>query len=463
MRLTLPRRVTARRAVLGLGAAIVLASTFWAVDDLPHPGPHALLTLGSFLGAVLLGEAARVRVMGRRETAPMSMAAALALVMAPVGVMSGAEPLRASLVVVVVAAAMGLGALLHRALGRRMRVAESLTRLVGISLAATLYRRVPFGGRTLMEWQLEWEDRRWLVGIVMVLVSSIAVAVEVLLQAALHSQREHAPLRRVVKDEFRDALGLTAALVTTGALIALALPALGLMALPLFLFPLVLSQFAVRRYGAVRETYGQTIGALSRLTELAGYTRGGHAARVSRLAVAIGRELGMAQRELTELGYAAQLHDLGQVALRAPIPGGATVMAAPGDQQRIAHDGAEIVRRTGVLDSVAVILEAQSVPYRQVQELGEDLPLASRIIKVANAYDDFASARVALPWAVSSHRGGEASGPGAADDDEGPLGQPADERAMERIHLGLGYEYDPQVVDALARALERRAAATSPK
>jgi hypothetical protein len=26
---------------------------------------------------------------------------------------------------------------------------------------------------------------------------------------------------------------------------------------------------------------------------------------------------------------------------------------------------------------------------------------------------------------------------------------------MERIHLGLGYEYDPRVVDALGQALER--------
>jgi hypothetical protein len=27
---------------------------------------------------------------------------------------------------------------------------------------------------------------------------------------------------------------------------------------------------------------------------------------------------------------------------------------------------------------------------------------------------------------------------------------------MERINLGLGYEYDPRVVDSLVRVLERR-------
>ena len=52
--------------------------------------------------------------------------------------------------------------------------------------------------------------------------------------------------------------------------------------------------------------------------------------------------------------------------------------------------------------------------------------MSSRIIKVANAYDDLAA----------------------------PVGN--DDRAMERIHLGLGYEYDPRVVDSLTRVLERR-------
>jgi len=33
---------------------------------------------------------------------------------------------------------------------------------------------------------------------------------------------------------------------------------------------------------------------------------------------------------------------------------------------------------------------------------------------------------------------------------------------MERIHLGLGYEYDPRVVDSLTRVLERRRGRVSP-
>ena len=258
----------------------------------------------------------------------------------------------------------------------------------------------------------------------MLLVSSVAVLVSLGLEGAIRSQREHSPLLRTIANEYHEAVGLTTALVTTGALIALAESAMGLVALPLFLFPLVLTQFAVRRYGHIRETYRQTIGALSCLTERAGYTRQDHASRVTSLAVAIGRDLGMSQREIIDLEYAALLHDLGQVALRDPIPGGATLMAAPADQQRIAHDGAEIVRRTGVLDNVAHILEAQTRPYRQVREFGEDLPMASRIIKVANAFDDLSggelggTARSApwsastSAWATSTTRGSSTRSPG---------------------------------------------------
>jgi len=206
---------------------------------------------------------------------------------------------------------------------------------------------------------------------------------------------------------------------------------MGIIALPLFLMPLVLTQFAVRRFASIRTTYGQTIRTLSRLTEIGGYTAPDHPARVAELSVAMGRDMGMSERDALDLEYAALLHDIGQVALREPIPGGATMLAAPADQDRIARDGAEIVRKTGVLDTVALILESQSKPYRHVRELGEDLPISSRIIKVANAYDDLVGGR----------------------DNVDGNGKDA---AIERIHLGLGYEYDPRVVEALLRVLARR-------
>ncbi|MDF2144169.1 HD-GYP domain-containing protein [Knoellia sp. p5-6-4] len=429
-------RIDAAKATIGLAALIVAASVWWSLDDvelLQIPDAAGMLVL--FMVAITIGEVARLTILGRRETAPLSTAAALALTMTSLVPSEDQLFVPSSVVVVATAFAMGIGVLVHAVRRQPIGLPEVAARIVGLSVASVLYRRVPFEGRTLLEWQGAWADRRWLIAVVMLLVSLVAVLVSLGLEGAIRSQQEHSPLLRTIVNEYREAVGLTTALVTTGALIALAEVALDYLALPLFLFPLLLTQFAVRRYGAIRETYRQTIGALSCLTERAGYTREEHASRVTELAVAIGRDLGMTPREVTELEYAALLHDLGQVALRDPIPGGSTILAAPADQQRIARDGAEIVRRTGVLDNVAHILEAQTTPYRQVREFGQDLPMPSRIIKVVNAFDDLSGGRYAGP-------------------DE--------ERAMERIHLGLGYEYDPRVVDALSRVLERRNARTSP-
>jgi len=144
----------------------------------------------------------------------------------------------------------------------------------------------------------------------------------------------------------------------------------------------------------------------------------------------------MRDRDVATLEYAAYLHDIGQVALDRPVPGGATVLAAPGDQQRIAEDGAEIVAQTAELRRVADIVRRQWVPYHRMVERRADLPVEARIVKVCNAFDDYR--RVA------------------------PAAQPLDERsadALQRLYLGLGYEFDPRVVAALERVVERAAPA----
>jgi hypothetical protein len=414
---------------LGLVGLLLTASSLVVViggldDDSAHL-PWALLL--AFFLAIAGGEYLRVEMPGSRETAPISVAAALALAMTTEAPKNSPVQLSVATVVTLTALAMAAGLLPFSVRARGGSVADIVGRLVSVAVAALLFRGLPvWHGESVLHLQAGWEAY-WLA-LTMVGVSVVAVSTEAALVAVARAARDHAPLRRTLIDEARGAFGLTAALSTTGALIALAERPLGIMAIPLFLFPLLLTQFAVRRYATVRATYRQTIRALSRLTEIGGYTEVGHAARVAQLSTAIGRDLGLSEREVLDLEYAALLHDIGQVALSEPIPRGATVMAAPADQRRIAHDGAEIVRQTGVLDNVAHILEAQTTPYRQVREFDEQLPVASRIIKVANAYEDLAGDR-----------------PGAA----------RESAAMERINLGLGYEYDPSVVDSLARVLRR--------
>ena len=189
-------------------------------------------------------------------------------------------------------------------------------------------------------------------------------------------------------------------------------------------------QFAFRRYSFIKRTYQQTIRSLSRMTEVAGLTETGHASRVSDLAVAVGRELRMNEQDLEALEYAALMHDLGQLSLPHSVYNGATVLAPLAEQQEIARLGAEIIRQTAVLDTVATFVEAQANPYRSRAGDAVEPPLGSRIIKAVNAYDDVV---------------------GDTRDSVARL------RALEQLQMGIAYDYDPRVVDALDKVLSRSA------
>jgi len=105
------------------------------------------------------------------------------------------------------------------------------------------------------------------------------------------------------------------------------------------------------------------------------------------------------------------------------------VMVSSEEQRRIASLGAEVIRQTGVLDRVAQIVECQAEPYRRPGEpLDAGIPLASRIIRAVNAYDD--------------HVGGSL-------DSERRL------FALEQLRGSMAFEYDPRVVETLSRVVER--------
>ncbi|WP_076258252.1 HD-GYP domain-containing protein [Intrasporangium flavum] len=418
MRLALYRDPVA--LVVGLLGLVLSVAVAVGTGDSPGlDGQVSLLVTAAFAVTIVLGEWFQLSAPGFRGSAPIATATALAFAFAvQVGPVEVAFSTPYVLAVTSVSMALGAGA---RVLGgREVSLVETTGRFIAVAVAALLYRNVHLGQSpggpprddTLVPWQR---------AMFMLAVCVAALVADTLFTSVLRATAT-ADLRRTFVDEARSSFALSGAVAVTGVLVALALPTLGVMALPLFILPLVLTLFAFRRYVSIRATYLQSIRTLSRLTDAAGYTPSGHSERVAALCVRVGRQLGVSERDLLDLEYAALLHDIGQVALVEPIPGGATVLAAPADQRRIAADSVAIVRETGVFEGAARILEHQTTPYRQVRELGEEIPLTSRILKVVNAYEDLtAGARSAR----------------------------AREAAVERIYLGLGYEYDPRVVDAL--------------
>ncbi len=418
--------LTWERGVLLVGAASMAFAAVKAsaqVSVLLEVHAHLVV---AYLVVLALGELGRVRLPSGRETTPVATASVIAL--AFTALLNGEAPFATStsMVVLVAACGSGIGLLVRWAAGREVRLYLAMARLLAAFVVAALARAVEFGGTSLWELQVDPTRSTPFLAVAMLAIAAVGVFLELILGSLVRAQRHHAPWDTVLRDDLREAPALNVALIASGPLVALLSPTLGLAALPLALFPMALTYVAVDRYVANQLTYRQMIATLSRLTEAGGYTPRAHAERVAVLAVAMARTLGLLQREVSEVEYAALLHDLGQIALREPIPGGATVLAAPSDQRRIAADGARIVRHAGVLDRVADLIEVQATPYREVRELGEDVPLASRIIKVANAFDDLT---------------------------EGRRGADTESRAMERINLGLGYEYDPAIVEALATVL----------
>ncbi|MFD5427552.1 HD-GYP domain-containing protein [Streptomyces sp. NPDC127084] len=227
------------------------------------------------------------------------------------------------------------------------------------------------------------------------------------------------PFGPLLRDELRSLPGVGSAVCATGAVMSLGAAVAGLWALPVLCVPLLLAQLAFRRYAGARATYRQTIASLARATEVAGYTPRGHARRVAALSTAVGREMGLAGPELAVLEHAALMHDIGQLSLVDPVQQGATALLPEAEQRRIALLGGAVVRQSGAPAAVAAVVERQADPYREQ-------PLAARIVRAVNAYDDFDGAR-----------------PGDA------LG------ALERLRLRTAHDYQPEVVESLARVLCR--------
>ena len=416
--------------LLLLAAAVMLTVAAVARTATGHPalvnpvGQRAAITFGVLIA---LGELLRLALPGGREAAPIATATAMAyaLLLSIHDVVHDGHvppPLHISplQVIAVTAAGMTIGALPHMAAGRPVGIVGMASRLVAVSVVAFSFR--PLAHLPLVDRQ--W----WLAAALMAVLLAFGWLTDAVICALIRADDLGARFSVALGDELRVQWPLGVAVGASAMIISFATAAMGLPGLAVVVAPLLVTQLAFRRYARIRSTYLETVRALSRVTEVGGYVERGHSHRVSALAVAVGRELGMSEPDLLDLEYAALMHDIGQLSLADPIPGGATVLVSAADQQRIAELGAEIIAKAGVLDKVAELVRYQNLPAR-----GRDPepPVGSRIIRAANAFDDLVG--------------------GSTDRDRRGA-------ALERLRLDTAYEYDAGVVEALSVVAGRRRA-----
>ncbi|NBM15365.1 HD-GYP domain-containing protein [Streptomyces sp. GC420] len=205
----------------------------------------------------------------------------------------------------------------------------------------------------------------------------------------------------------------------------------------LVLLPMYLSCWVFAQYHRERAAHQATIRALVQAVDIKDeYTRG-HSERVGSASVLIARELGMDEERLEVLRFAGILHDVGKLGVPT------RVLRKDGpltpEERRVIElhpeYGHEMVRGIGFLgEARAAILhhhermDGSGYPYGLS---GDRIPEFARVVAVADAFDAMTSTRCysrARPVAV----------------------------AVEELQKCAGRQFDPRMVRALVRALDRR-------
>lgn len=248
----------------------------------------------------------------------------------------------------------------------------------------------------------------------------VEIAIDVLVTGRFRGAKRHYAIAASVTDG-----SVFVALMAAGALFGIAYEAISAWAIAVAILPYSFTAAVFRRVADTRRTYEQTLVALAQIPEVGGHTALGHAKRTNELSVAVAEWIGVTPKQFEQINYASYLHDIGRITLNEP-----SILRQGFTDVDIARWGSEIVGQTPYLSAVAEAVQRQYEPFRSPGEVANpDIPLASRIIKACSAYDESVN----------------------------ELGFSALE-AMERIHRGTVYDYDPEVVKALRSVLERKGA-----
>jgi hypothetical protein len=266
-------------------------------------------------------------------------------------------------------------------------------------------------------------DPGWRVMVPLVVGAISWLVVEVVLWVLTESPRD---LRRLhlVKAVMGD-LNVFVSLVATGALFGLTYQRLGWWALGVAGLPYLFAHSAFRRFHTIKRTYRQTIRALARIPEVAGLGVDGHADRTADLALAVGRDIGLTRSEIDDLEYAALMHDIGRITLTEPA-----ILRLGYTDDDIARWGAEIISQAPYLDRIADHVRRLHEPYRKPGELSDpSISTISKIVRATSAYDHLVVERKLSAL-----------------------------QAIEVLHQGAAYDFDPTVVAVMRRVLDRRLA-----
>jgi response regulator RpfG family c-di-GMP phosphodiesterase len=187
-----------------------------------------------------------------------------------------------------------------------------------------------------------------------------------------------------------------------------------------------------RLYENVQKAYHQSILALMNTVEAKDpYTRG-HSQRTSRYSLGIAQEMKLSEEECKKIKTAAELHDIGKIGVRDLIIGKDSPLSTTEFHTIQGHvlTGEKILRPIEYLNFALPAIRHHHEKYDGSGypdgKKGNEIPLEARIVGVADAFDAMTTQR---PY-------------------HNPMPM---EEALEKLKAVRGKQFDPDVVDALAR------------
>jgi putative nucleotidyltransferase with HDIG domain len=183
-----------------------------------------------------------------------------------------------------------------------------------------------------------------------------------------------------------------------------------------------------------QEAYLGSIRAFAAMLDARDPYTAGHSERVSALSVLMGRQLGLCENDLEVLRLGALLHDIGKIGVSDAILRKPGALTAEEYEQLKRHPtiGAHVLRQLPFLTPHIPIVELHHErPDGRGYPLGlrgDEIPLAARIVHVADAFDAITSARAYRP------------------------GRDADTAVIE-LERYVGTDFDPKALEALLAVL----------
>jgi putative nucleotidyltransferase with HDIG domain len=196
----------------------------------------------------------------------------------------------------------------------------------------------------------------------------------------------------------------------------------------------------VKLYESMKKDQISIIRALASTVDAKDHYTLGHSQKVSEYSAIIAEDMGLSERDIETIKYAALLHDIGKIALPDDIIKKPSRLT---DQefeivQKHPNIGAKIIKEIEALAPMVPIVlhhheRCDGKGYPDGIK-GDDIPLGARIVHVADAYDTMVSARAYRDMLPP-------------------------ELAISELRKNAGTQFDPKVVDVFITSLRKRAVA----